>query len=506
MIAEPTTHTESKLEPSESIVFEQKKSFNNHFKIQTHKKSKSIDPKYSESFQNNHYFRKLYLSKKNLSVDKTATDNGFYNTSINFQTNADKQRKGTSKMWKINSVNGFRKDESVFIHEEDSNKIFNETDIKRFTINNDIDKWEYKNLTEKDMKTGKYVQNNSNEKTSEYLMDQNSGISIGVLNSSNNLSRAQVKKCNVTRGERKLWNTSEEDHNRICFLDMIADQTRTRGKINMSEQYKQKSMNKQIINDIYYKKSWDAYINSMTREQLLTAKEKSVHLLHREGSIQQKPVEKKNKTIELNKKKNSIDKEKSNEIHGSDDEIIDENILSVKKRYIKNNLMTSFKNLNNFFTMKNMPLDDTKVKHRMIVSLTNYNDKDPNEVSYVRDLDNIICNLMSEITTQDLIVERLKKKTTKLTSQLRLLTKQSLAIEEYLSSLEKEKRFKVATATYLFQGYNSNPKKSVFKNTGSMYERSRMNTNALNRSYEAEYKIQNALDVWKDKQNFAHNT
>ena len=136
--------------------------------------------------------------------------------------NSKTTKNGTSKEWRIHSVNGFRKEESVFIHEEESSKVFDETDIKQFDINKDIDKWEYKNLT-KDSKTGGFdIESNTNLDPKSSYMDLNSGISINVLNSTNTLTREKVVKGNhCGKGRKNLNSVNSDSVNN--FMNLVAN-------------------------------------------------------------------------------------------------------------------------------------------------------------------------------------------------------------------------------------------------------------------------------------------
>ena len=85
-------------------------------------------------------------------------------------------------------------------------------------------------------------------------------------------------------------------------------------------------------------------------------------------------------------------------------------------------------------------------------------------------------------------------KSKQLTIQLRTLTRKTNNIQENLQNNVKEKRFRIATATYLFQGLTKdNSKKLKFQDNKSV-RNSFNNSNVLNRSFEAEFKIQNAID------------
>jgi hypothetical protein len=95
-------------------------------------------------------------------------------------------------------------------------------------------------------------------------------------------------------------------------------------------------------------------------------------------------------------------------------EIIDSKILEEKRTNIKNNIMMSYKNVKNSFKQTKFPLNDGEVKERILVSLSNIHQGQLKEYSYERDVDNVIRGYMQEVSGQNLILKKLKKKRSKL--------------------------------------------------------------------------------------------
>lgn len=95
-------------------------------------------------------------------------------------------------------------------------------------------------------------------------------------------------------------------------------------------------------------------------------------------------------------------------------EIIDSKILEEKRTNIKNNIMISYKNVKNSFKQAKFPFNEEEVKERILVSLSNIHQGQLKEYSYERDVDNVIRGYMQEVSGQNLILKKLKKKRSKL--------------------------------------------------------------------------------------------
>lgn len=117
--------------------------------------------------------------------------------------------------------------------------------------------------------------------------------------------------------------------------------------------------------------------------------------------------------------------------------------------------MTSFKNLKKFWgDNEKDPLDDTAVRDRIIMTLTNFG-QHPKKYGYHRDLDNIIGAMVSDVLERETIISKLRKKSSQLTSQLWNLTRKRATVKAELVALEREKRLKLATTSFL-SGINKN--------------------------------------------------
>lgn len=99
--------------------------------------------------------------------------------------------------------------------------------------------------------------------------------------------------------------------------------------------------------------------------------------------------------------------------------------------------MTSFTNLKKFWgDNANDPLDDTAVRERILTTLTNFG-QHPKKYAYHRDLDNIIGAMISDVFDRETIISKLRKKSSKLTSQLRNLTRKRATVKEELIGFER---------------------------------------------------------------------
>jgi hypothetical protein len=162
--------------------------------------------------------------------------------------------------------------------------------------------------------------------------------------------------------------------------------------VTLNEKTTRRLLNQEVLNEIYYKKSWGAFLASKTDQELELAHEFSVSAYkanNDQGAMQKNSY---SKTVE----------------------IIDSKILEEKRTNIKNNIMMSYKNVKNSFKQTKFPLNDGEVKERILVSLSNIHQGQLKEYSYERDVDNVIRGYMQEVSGQNLILKKLKKKRSKL--------------------------------------------------------------------------------------------
>jgi hypothetical protein len=162
--------------------------------------------------------------------------------------------------------------------------------------------------------------------------------------------------------------------------------------VTLNEKTTKRLLNQEVLNEIYYKKSWDAFLASKTDQELELAHKFSVSTYKANNGLG-------------NMQKNS---------HSKTLEIIDSKILEEKRTNIKNNIMMSYKNVKNSFDQAKCPLNEGEVKERILVSLSNIHQGQLKEYSYERDVDNVIQGYMQELRRQNLILKKLKKKRSKL--------------------------------------------------------------------------------------------
>jgi hypothetical protein len=129
--------------------------------------------------------------------------------------------------------------------------------------------------------------------------------------------------------------------------------------------------------------------------------------------------------------------------------------LKLNSEHVRNNTLTSFKNLKKFWgDNANDPLDDTAVRDRIITTLTNFG-QHPKKYGYHRDLDNIIGAMVSDVLDRETIISKLRKKSSKLTLQMWNLTRKRATVKAELVDFERQMRLKLATASFLL-GINKN--------------------------------------------------
>lgn len=161
--------------------------------------------------------------------------------------------------------------------------------------------------------------------------------------------------------------------------------------VTLNEKTTKRLLNQEVLNEIYYKKSWDAFLGSKTDQELELAHKFSVS------------------TYKANNDLSAMQKNS----HSKTLEIIDNKILEEKRTNIKN-IMMSYKNVKNSFHQVKFPLNDGEVKERILLSLSNIHQGQLKEYSYERDVDNVIRGYMQEVSGQNLILKKLKKKRSKL--------------------------------------------------------------------------------------------
>lgn len=314
--------------------------------------------------------------------------------------------------------------ECYFISNLDENDKFSETEITNFDIKNDIDKWEYKNIAEKKLSNdlfGTPGQQNDTNEASYKTMDQE-GLNVDILNCAFK-KKSSNKSYNVDRqGETK----KEDKEN----LDLLLGRTNAKRSFVLNQECKHRTMNKEILNEIYYRKAWDGFKNSMTHQELMKAQQVTVNSIKYNGP----------------------------NAATSDSEFLKDKILFDSRKEITDNIMLNYKNLTDHFGDKSsFPLDDNLIRGRLIESQSNYNQHEK-KFSWHRNIDHEISNLKHGIDIQNNAIVKLRKKKNNFEKCLCYHTQQFKVIDGNQVDYEKEKRFKLATASFLVYGLLNNPK------------------------------------------------
>lgn len=309
-----------------------------------------------------------------------------------------------------------------FISEIDTADMYYEVEPKKHEIIGEIDKWEYKNITSKFKKNNLFHEVKPDRNKNDIMsgqQDSKSGLNIDILNGIYNYgfekqgSKYEDPPTNIMdvyKKDKRLQSSNSKENS--CFND------RTKSKL----------LNQELLNEIYYNKAWEAYKKSMTPEQQDEARKFTLTTLRNADS--------------------GDNDTKANQI-------IDDELLRVYRQNVKMGVMPSYKNLNQYFQNAANPLNEKHVKERMQISLSNITTKQSEFRGYNRNVEDIIKYICTDIYDQDNLLEKLRNKLTKLTSQRLECTRAQKVIDKELLQQEQRKRFNVATASLLVFG-NSN--------------------------------------------------
>lgn len=422
---------------------------NSPTKTTSRKSSKKIDEKSQKSFNCNKIFTRI---RQNNDASEKDMENS-YKSGNNYKKASISRSKKLFDMHKKHlsmTMDQPEQKQSFFIPENDHNEIESGTNIEKSNIIKELDKWEYKNIIEKKFQKNIYTSNKTNKdvkKSSGRSFSNNeleSGINIEILDGAMQNRRKEIE--NLKSNPQKMLNKSS--------MDKLLTRAKKEDDLNLNEEFMKRKLNKEIINEIYYKKSWNSFIKSKSPEQLMEAKQNSLNSYYRSNS----PV-----TNDRDKKKlNNTISYKNDEIEGGGG-VIDDKILEQKRKDIQSQIMISYKNLQTHFPHSKIPLSEADVKQRMFLTLTNYN-QPKNEFKCARDVENMMNKLISEIDLQTDILENLKKDRNGLTKKQCDLTKQKMSLDNELISCEHEKNCKVFNANSNINSVIDN-KKSKFTNS-----------------------------------------
>ena len=204
--------------------------------------------------------------------------------------------------------------------------MFKETETKQFDIIRDIDKWEYKNITEKNLSenifTGEGGIDNSNEKMGAIGVDDAYSVNVKILDA---IYRRDLdkEKCSVPGNKAPIHAEFKKESKAGVGGLQSRKGNFSQAAVSLNEKTTTRLLNQEVLNEIYYKKSWDAFLASKTDQELELAHKFSVS------------------TYKANNDLNKIPKKS----HAKTLEIIDSRILDEKRTNIKNNIMMSYKNL-----------------------------------------------------------------------------------------------------------------------------------------------------------------
>ena len=158
--------------------------------------------------------------------------------------------------------------EKFFISEMDQADMFeNEEPVKKAQVLGDIDRWEYKHITSKFKKNEILIESKQSNKKNEVNtdLDDKLGLNVNILN---DIYKYKSRKHDCHLGDHLPHGIDKYDPKNKDKLNSSKDDP---SKIN--DLTKQRLMNKELLNEIYYNKAWDAYKKGMTPQELEEARQ-----------------------------------------------------------------------------------------------------------------------------------------------------------------------------------------------------------------------------------------